>query len=85
MQLYDYYFFYNYSGMVDQLSFQSHKISTNTNDMIMYASGKSLHICPLKNSFNMLPKLNHIDKVDLKTDKKNSQNQNGKKYIVIFF
>lgn len=68
--------------MVDQLSFQSHKISTNTGDMIMYATGKSFYLCPLKNSFNMLPKLNHIDKIDPKIDnKKNSQNQNGIKII----
>ncbi|VVC36160.1 Hypothetical protein CINCED_3A019093 [Cinara cedri] len=69
--------FYIYSGMVDQMCFQSHKITTNTIDMIMYASGQSLHLCPLKNSFNMLPKLNHIDKVDPKNNnKKNSQNDN---------
>lgn len=65
--------------MVDQLSFESHSISSNTVDMIMYASGKSLHLCPLKKTMNMLPKLNHIDKVDLKNDKKSSQNQNGNK------
>lgn len=46
--------------------------------MIMFSSGKNLHLCPLKKTFTMLPKLNHIDKVDLKNDKKNSQNQNGK-------
>lgn len=67
-----------YSGMVDHLSFESYNISSNTTDMIMFSSGKSLHLCPLKKTFNMLPKLNHIDKVDQKNDpKKTSQNQNG--------
>lgn len=66
--------------MVDQLSFESHKISSNTTDMVLFASGNnSLHLCPLKNTFNMLPKLNHIDKIDTKNEhKKNSQTQNGK-------
>lgn len=63
---------------MDQLSFESHNISSNTTDMILFSSGKNLHLCPLKKTFNMLPKLNHIDKVDLKNEKKNSQNQNGK-------
>jgi len=72
------YVIFIYSGMVDQLYFESHKISSNTTDMIMFASGKSLHLCPLKKTLNMLPKLNHIDKNDPKNDhKKNSQNQNG--------
>jgi DNA-directed RNA polymerase-3 subunit RPC5 len=67
--------------MVDQLSFESHKISSNTTDMIMYTSGESIHLCPLKNTLNMLPKLNHIDKIDPKNDNKNnSQNPNGKNH-----
>ncbi|CAH1732329.1 unnamed protein product [Aphis gossypii] len=65
------------SGMVDYLSFESHNTSSNTTDMIMYTSGKSLHLCPLKKTLNMLPKLSHIDKIDLKDDnKKSSLNQN---------
>jgi len=63
--------------MIDQLNFESHKISSNTTDMIMFASGKSLHLCPLKKTLNMLPKLNHIDKVDPKNDNKKTQNPNG--------
>jgi len=64
--------------MVDQLSFESHKISSNTTDMIMFSSGKSLHLCPLEKISNMLPKLSHIDKVNQKNDhKKISQNLNG--------
>lgn len=65
--------------MVDQLSFESHKISSNTTDMILFTSGNSLHLCPLKNTFNMLPKLNHIDKIDSKNDHKKNINPNGKK------
>lgn len=65
--------------MVDQLSFESHKIASNTSDMVMYSSGKSLHLCPLKQTLNMLPKLNHIDKIDPKNEKKNQNNQNGKR------
>lgn len=65
--------------MIDNLSFESHKISSNTVDMIMFASGTSLHLCPLKKTLNMLPKLSHIDKVESKTSQnKNSQDQNGK-------
>lgn len=64
------------SGMIDQLSFESYKISSNTTDMIMFASGKSLHLCPLKKTLNMLPKLNHIDKIDPKNDNKKTQNPN---------
>lgn len=65
------------SGMIDQLSFESHKTSSNTTDMIMFASGKSIHLCPLTKTLNMLPKLNHIDKIDPKNDhKKTSQNPN---------
>ncbi|XP_026817433.1 DNA-directed RNA polymerase III subunit RPC5-like isoform X2 [Rhopalosiphum maidis] len=65
------------SGMVDHLSFESHNTSSNTTDMIMYTSGKSIHLCPLKKTLNMLPKLSHIDKIDLKDDnKKSSLNQN---------
>ncbi|XP_060846618.1 DNA-directed RNA polymerase III subunit RPC5-like [Rhopalosiphum padi] len=65
------------SGMVDHLSFESHNTSSNTTDMIMYTSGKSIHLCPLKKTLNMLPKLSHIDKIDLKDDnKKSSLNHN---------
>lgn len=68
--------------MVDSLTFGSHKVSSNTTDMIMFSSGKSLHLCPLKKTFNMLPKLNHIDKIDPKNEhKKISQNQNGKNFF----
>lgn len=67
-----------YSGMVDQLSFESHNIVTNTTDMVMFASGTSLHLCPLKKTLNMLPKLSYIDKADTKNDQKKTQNQNGK-------
>lgn len=64
------------SGMVDHLSFESHNTSSNTTDMIMYTSGKSLHLCPLKKTLNMLPKLSHIDKIDLKDEnKKSSHNE----------
>ncbi|XP_050440506.1 DNA-directed RNA polymerase III subunit RPC5 isoform X2 [Adelges cooleyi] len=66
------------SGMVDHLSFESHAITSNTVDMIMYASGKSMHLCPLKKNVNMLPKLSHIDKIDPKNDSKRvSQEQNA--------
>lgn len=65
--------------MVDQLSFESHKTSSSTSDMVMYSSGKSLHLCPLKQTLNMLPKLSHIDKTDPKNNRKNQNNQNGKK------
>lgn len=65
--------------MLDQLSFESHKISSNTTDMIMFSTGNSLYLCPLKKTLNMLPKLNHIDRIDPKNEhKKNSQNPNGK-------
>ncbi|XP_060857041.1 DNA-directed RNA polymerase III subunit RPC5-like [Metopolophium dirhodum] len=64
------------SGMVDHLSFESHNTSSNTTDMIMYTSGKSIHLCPLKKTMNMLPKLSHIDKIDPKDEsKKSSQNE----------
>lgn len=68
--------------MVDQLSFESHIISSHTTDIVMFASGKSLHLCPLKKTLNMLPKLSHIDKVDPKNEKKNSQNQNGNNLLI---
>ncbi|XP_050521996.1 DNA-directed RNA polymerase III subunit RPC5 isoform X2 [Daktulosphaira vitifoliae] len=65
------------SGMIDQLSFESHNISSSSTDMIMFASGKSLHLCPLKKNLNMLPKLSYIDKIDPKNDKINgTQEQN---------
>lgn len=65
--------------MIDQLSFESHKISSNTTDMVMFSSGNSLYLCPLNKTLNMLPKLSHIDRIDPKNDnKKNSQNPNGK-------
>lgn len=63
--------------MVDQLSFESHNISSNITDMIMFASGSSLHLCPLKKTLNMLPKLSYIDKADSKNDQKKTQNPNG--------
>lgn len=63
--------------MVDHLSFESHHTSSNTTDMIMYTSGKSIHLCPLKKTLNMLPKLSHIDKIDSKDENKKST-QNGK-------
>lgn len=65
--------------MVDQLSFESISISSHTVDMVMYSSGESLHLCLPKKTMTMLPKLNHIDKADLKNDKKTSTNQNSKK------
>ncbi|KAL5237487.1 hypothetical protein ACI65C_004897 [Semiaphis heraclei] len=62
--------------MVDHLSFESHHTSSNTTDMIMYTSGKSIHLCPLKKTLNMLPKLSHIDKIDSKDEnKKSTQNE----------
>ncbi|XP_022181333.1 DNA-directed RNA polymerase III subunit RPC5 isoform X3 [Myzus persicae] len=64
------------SGMIDHLSFESHNTTSNTADMIMYTSGKSIHLCPLKKTLNMLPKLSHIDKIDPKDEnKKSSQNE----------
>jgi len=62
--------------MVDHLSFESHKTSSNTTDMIMYISGRSIHLCPLKKTLNMLPKLSHIDKIDPK-DENNKFFHNG--------
>lgn len=70
--------------MIDQLSFESHNISSSSTDMIMFASGKSLHLCPLKKKVNMLPKLCYLDKIDPKNDKKkSSQEQNGNIYYAI--
>jgi len=70
--------------MVDHLSFESHNTVSNTTDMIMYTSGNSLHLCPLKKTLIMLPKLSHIDKIDSKDDNRKSyQNQNSKITIKI--
>ncbi|XP_060863252.1 uncharacterized protein LOC132939863 [Metopolophium dirhodum] len=63
------------SGMVDHLSFESHNTSLTTTNMIMYTSGRSIHLCPLKKTLYMLPKLSHIDKIDPK-DEKNKSSQN---------